>query len=90
MTTPTLALAIMLATFYGAVFHLCFGGSWRRLILYLLAGWTGFAVGHLMGTLFDIGGLQIGSLHWLSATVGSAIALLAARWLATRDQEAGT
>ncbi len=85
MTLPTLLFAIILSTLYGAGFHLWMGGSWRRLALYLLAGWLGFALGHFMGVLLNIGLLKVGGLHVLTATLGSAVALLAARWLTTSE-----
>lgn len=85
MTTPTLLLAFTLATLYGAGFHLWQGGGARRLMLYLLAGWLGFALGHFLGDILGVRLLAIGTLNAFTATLGSAIALFAARWLTTAE-----
>jgi len=88
MTTASYFLAFLLSTLYGAIFHLWQGGRARWLLLYLLTGWVGFAVGHIVGGMVGITFWSIGELHVLPATMGSAIGLFTARWLATRDVEA--
>jgi hypothetical protein len=85
MTLPALLFAFALSTLYGAGFHLWQGGSSRRLALYLLAGWLGFALGQALGDWLGIHVLRLGQLNLVSATLASAIALFAARWLATAD-----
>lgn len=85
MTIPTWLLAFTLATLYGAGFHVWQGGGARRLALYLLAGWLGFALGHLLGNALKIQFVMIGALNIITATLGSAIALFAARWLTTSE-----
>jgi hypothetical protein len=42
MTVPTAVFGFIVATLFGAGFHLAFGGDMRRLALLLLAGWLGF------------------------------------------------
>ncbi len=79
MPGPSVTFAFILATIYGVVFHLLVGGDVRRLALYLLAGWLGFALGHVFGVLLGVEMLRIGPLRTLSATAGAWIALLAAR-----------
>ncbi|MEP7356659.1 MAG: hypothetical protein ABI847_05425 [Anaerolineales bacterium] len=91
MTIQSWLLAFTLSTIYGAGFHLWQGGGARRLALYLLAGWLGFALGHLAGDALNIHVLQVGALNAFSATAGSLIALAATRLLvfnetATRDK----
>lgn len=88
MTTAAYFLAFLIATLYGAVFHFWQKGGARWLLLYLLTGWVGFAVGHIVGGMVGLTFWSVGSLHILSASIGSGIALFAARWLATRDAEA--
>ena len=85
ITVPTLLAAFALSTIYGAGFHIWQGGSARRLALFLLAGWMGFALGHLVGNLLGIRILMMGGLNVVTATLGSAVALFAARWLATSE-----
>jgi hypothetical protein len=87
MTTASYFLAFLLSTLYGAAFHLWQGGRARWLLLYLLSGWVGFAVGQVVGELVGFNMLSVGELHVLSASLGSLIALFTARWLASRDVE---
>ena len=84
MPTPTLILAIILATLHGAVFHFIIGGSFRRLVFILLVSWAGFGVGHIIGVLFGINALTVGTLRLLSASLG-AVAALAAVWILTKS-----
>lgn len=85
MTLPTLFLAFALSTLYGAGFHLWQGGGSRQLLLYLLAAWLGFALGHWLGEWLGMRLLTIGALNALTATLGSGIALFAARFLMLRE-----
>lgn len=79
MPSPAVTFAFILATIYGAAFHLLVGGDLRRLALYLLAAWLGFALGNLIGHLLGIEMLSIGPLRTLAATAGAWTALVAAR-----------
>ena len=76
MPGTTLTFAFILATLLGALFHLIVGGDARRLALFLLAGWLGFAIGHVVGAALEINLLNIGTLRVLPAGVGSLIALI--------------
>ena len=49
MTIPTLVLALLIASLYGALYHLIRGGGLGRLFLFLFFSWVGFALGHLIG-----------------------------------------
>lgn len=84
MTFPALTLAFILATLYGAVFHLFAGGDARRLAMYLLAAWVGFAVGQLLGMVLNLQILTIGTLQLASATAGSFAALFSVMLLMRR------
>ncbi len=75
MPGPTATFAFILATLFGAVFHLIVGGDARRLALFLLAGWVGFAAGHVAGTIFHIDILNIGTLRVFTASLGALLAL---------------
>jgi hypothetical protein len=81
VTLPTLLLAVVLATLYGAGFHLAFGGGSQRLLFYLVAGWVGFAIGHFAGAWFSLPVGAIGALNAGTATLASALTLLLAHWL---------
>jgi hypothetical protein len=66
---------------FGAAFHVIVGGDARRLALFLLAGWVGFAVGHLVGVSFHIDILNIGTLRVFTASLGAVVALMVAYFL---------
>ena len=48
-----LVLGFLLASIYGGVFHLIFGGPIRRILVYLFAAWVGFFVGQFIGDFFN-------------------------------------
>jgi uncharacterized membrane protein YeaQ/YmgE (transglycosylase-associated protein family) len=87
MTTAAsgLVLGFLLATAYGALFHLLLGGRPRKLVLYILAAWVGFALGHLLGDLLGLDLLKLGAVHLFSATLGAWIALLSS-WFLSRNE----
>jgi hypothetical protein len=84
-TASGLVLGFLLATIYGAGFHLIMGGRPRKIILYLIASWVGFAFGHFVGDFFGIGFLKLGAVHLLTASLGSWFALLVSWILSGRD-----
>lgn len=81
MPGPSLILSFIIATLFGAGFHLILGGDVRRLALFLLAGWLGFGLGHGIGVLFEIDFLKIGALRIVTAAIGAILALAAAHML---------
>jgi hypothetical protein len=84
VTASGLVLGFLLATAYGAGFHLIMGGPARRIPLFVIAAWFGFAAGHFLGAVMNIDLLQLGALHLLSASIGAWLALLGS-WLLARD-----
>ena len=85
-TASGLVLGFILATLYGAGFHLIMGGRPRKIILYLVSSWVGFAFGHFIGDFFGIETLKLGAVHLLTASLGSWLALLVSWVLAGRDE----
>ena len=81
MSIPALLLCFVLATLYGAAFHLWRGGGAGRLLLYLLLSWLGFAFGQYLGTRFHITFDQVGFVHVALATLGSFLFLGLGYWL---------
>lgn len=75
LPNPTLTFGFVLATFFGAGFHLIYGGGARRLALFLLAGWLGFALGHIVGVLFDVNTFNIGTIRFFAASAGAILLL---------------
>ncbi len=86
---PSLVLATLLSTAYGAAFHLIFGGARAKLVLYLLAGWLGFGLGQWLGSVLHITALDIGAVHTLTATAGCWLALGTARLLSSDGPATG-
>lgn len=80
-----LVLGFLLASVYGAVFHLIFGGSIRRIIVYLLAAWAGFFIGQFIGDFLNIEILKLGKIHLVAASIGAWAMLLAVWWLVGDD-----
>lgn len=70
----------------GALFHFILGGDARRLALFLLAGWLGFATGHMVGATMRISIFNVGSLHLISAILG-ALAVLIFTHLLTSERK---
>ena len=83
MPGPGLVFAFVMATLYGALFHLVLGGDARRLALFLLAGWLGFALGHFAGIILGIELFSLGALRMFPATIGAFMTLFAVRALTT-------
>ena len=80
-TASGLVLGFLLATAYGAGFHLLLGGPARRILIFVIAAWIGFLVGHIIGDLAGIEFLKLGALHLFSASAGAWITLIASWWL---------
>jgi len=82
LISPGLALAVILATTYGAAFHLWRGGGYGMLVRYLLAAWGGFVLGQLVGWLGGWELAMVGQVHVLEGTLGSGVLLVIIHWLA--------
>lgn len=81
MTLPSFVLGAILASIFGAAFHIWRGGSGMRLLLYMALAWTGFWGGHWIAqqlgwTVFTLGPLNIGL-----ASLGSWLVLSLGYWL---------
>lgn len=85
-TASSFVLAFLLATAYGTLFHLLVGGPARRLILYVITSWIGFAIGHFAGEMLLLDWFKLGPLNLLAASAGSWIALFLSYWLAGRSK----
>ena len=82
MTLPALLFALLVALFYGAIFHLVRGGGgFWRLLLYLSLSVFGFAMGHLLGVWRGWILLPLGALNMGLSSVGSLVVLLFGDWL---------
>ena len=81
MTLPTLLLALLIALFFGALYHLIRGGGFWWLVWYLVLSLVGFFAGHLIGTWFGWVFLAIGSLNLGMCAVGSVLFLIFGDWI---------
>jgi hypothetical protein len=81
-----LFLGFLLATAYGAAFHFIMGGPAKRILLYVLASWIGFAIGHFIGDLINLELFKLGVLHLFSASLGAWIALIASWWITAYER----
>ena len=80
-----LVLGFLLASIYGAAFHLVFGGPIKRILAYLFAAWLGFFIGQFIGDFMNFEILKLGKIHLASASLGAWLFLLAAWWLIGQD-----
>lgn len=81
MTIPSLIFALLIASLYGVLYHLIRDGGLGRLLLFLIFGWAGFALGHLLGiwrgwVLFPVGEINLGL-----STLGSLVLLVLVDWM---------
>ncbi|MEW6180011.1 MAG: hypothetical protein AB1522_08785 [Chloroflexota bacterium] len=81
MILQTIALGMIIATLYGAAFHLWRGGSLWRLGLYVLFAWIGFWGGQWLGTLLGWEFIRVGQLNLGFASIGSFLILGLGYWL---------
>jgi hypothetical protein len=81
MTLPTLLFALIVALFYGAVYHLVRDGGFWRLILYFSLSVFGFVAGHLFGLWRGWTFIPLGSLTFGLSSLGSIMVLIVGDWL---------
>ena len=86
MTAPAFIYSFLVATFLGAAFHFLNGGDGGRFILLLILSWTGFFVGHVLGTAWGINFLMIGPVSGGFGALGSIIFILVGNWFSRLDQ----
>jgi uncharacterized membrane protein YfcA len=78
MTLPGVLLGIVISSLAGLVYHLIRGGSFRRLLLYVITSWIAFFAGHFLGALIGWTTLRVGSLNLLPALLSSVLVLILA------------
>jgi hypothetical protein len=81
MTLPALLFALLIALFYGALYHLIRGGSFWRLIFYFCLSILGFVAGHVIGLWRGWIFIPVGSLNFGLSSIGSAAILIFGDWL---------
>ena len=81
MTLPALLFAILIASLYGALYHLVRGGGFWRLLLFLVLSLAGFALGHVIGLWRGWVWFPLGAVNLGPSSVGSLLILLLGDWL---------
>ncbi len=87
MTLPSLLLALLIASLYGALYHLLRDGRFWRLLLYVGLSVLGFTLGHLLGLWRGWVFLPLGSLNLGMSSVGSLLLLLVGDWFTRIEAE---
>jgi hypothetical protein len=83
MTIPSLLFALLIASLYGVLYHLIRGGGLGRLLLFLIFGWAGFALGHLFGAWRGWILIPLGELNLGLSTFGSLFLLALGDWVSS-------
>ena len=76
MTIPSMIFALLIASLYGALYHLIRGGGPGRIFSNLLFSWLGFALGHFVGIWQEWVLIPIGQLNFGLSTLGGLIMLV--------------
>lgn len=71
-----MVFGLLIGTGIGLAFHLVRGGSLRRMLLYLLASWIGFAAGQFAGDWLSLHLLRVGALNLFAASLGAVLSLV--------------
>lgn len=87
MTLPSLLLALLIASLYGALYQLLRDGGFWRLLLYVGLSVLGFTLGHLLGLWRGWVFLPLGSLNLGMSSVGSLLLLLVGDWFTRIEAE---
>lgn len=90
MTLPTLLFALLIAMFYGAVYHLIRDGGLWRLLLYFALSIFGFVAGHLLGLWREWTWIPLGALNLGLSSAGSLIFLIVGDWLSRFEVPQGS
>jgi hypothetical protein len=90
MTLPALLFALLLALFYGALYHLIRGGGFWRIFLYFSLSILGFVAGHLIGVWRGWVFLPLGALNFGLSSLGSLLFLVLGDWLSRIEVPQGS
>jgi hypothetical protein len=81
LSFPALILSLIIASAYGALFHVWKGKTAKDLLIYLAAGLAGFGLGQLVGNTLGLGIFMIGEVHVVEASLICWLILFIAKWL---------
>lgn len=86
MNISTLIFGWIVATLVGALYHLWKDGGFWMLVVYIIASWIGFFLGHLAASKLGLDILAVGQLQMGGGIVGSILILFLAHWLGKVNQ----
>ena len=86
MNLPAILFGWLLASIIGFTFHLVRGGTLRRIALYLITSWLGFALGQQLGAMTGTTLLRLGAINLFTAGLGAVLALLLLEVLSPKDE----
>ena len=81
MTLPSLLFALIIASFYGTLYHFIRNGGFWRLVFCIGMSVIGFGVGHLIGLWRGWFLISLGSINLGLSSLGSLIFLVGGDWL---------
>ena len=87
MTFPAIVFSFFLASIFGSLMHIWRNGGLFRLVLYLVLSWVGFFAGHIIGQVFSINFLNLGTIHLGMGILGSLVLLALGYWLSLVDPQ---
>ena len=90
MTLPILLFALLIALFYGALYHLIRDGGFWRLLLYFVLSISGFVLGHLLGLWREWTFIPLGPLNLGLSSIGSVVLLVVGDWLSRFEVPQGS
>ncbi len=73
----------LLASLFGALFHLWRNGGIGKLLLDLVLSWIGFFLGHLVAQHYGLKFMSVGDMQIAGGIVGSLIFLAVGNWFTT-------
>ena len=76
--SPAFVFSAIISTGVGLAYHLWRGGGLRRMLLFVIAAWSGFAIGQVIGSLLGWRLLVVGEVHLVEGIIGSLLALVIA------------
>ncbi len=81
MNLTSLIFGGLIATLYGAIFHLIRGGGIGRMIVYIILSWVGFWIGQYLAERQNWDLIDIGSLHLGVASISSLLVMIIGHWV---------
>jgi hypothetical protein len=90
MTILAFIFGSVVASIFGALYHLVRGGSGGQLFLYLVVSGISFWFGHLVANITGITFFSLGPIRTGLAALFTIVGLVAAEWLSVVDRHEGS